>query len=548
MKSSMTGQPYPQFESGPSLRREPSLYRLPPDASKGRWDLLKVSREFDSPSGDLTESLIDRLNLWAAEESAFASLRLKKTEWKQLPREILLLDGSPSRLPLSPETARIAENFLARRGLSIPVRILNRRDELLGRVARAPRETLVLSQCAQRSLYDAHLAGALVGMGAVVVPGPLTAADGPLSNKEKTYELLNGRQGHEDGNPDKNSHRQLAARYRAVPENGAGTSSTAGAILDEVTQLSEEWGESTFFVKPLQGGGGRGCFRIDVFPEGFVLPDLSRMGAVKTSVNALPLSLDPDNRDHIRALTWLAGRFGESPATSKAYLHADRFHANHKSGPATPYIGRLLRDSAPILAKRLRESAESRNRTHEKLAAAIENYQLLYGVSYRPLICEWIDFGLFSVRAHLRMRQNGPALETLYARLFPIEFTDETIGAVGVDSITNSEEGGMEFNRYAPLLPQLVASVGGAEALCERIQNAFFAFSRFVSLLPPEERERMPVRAEFDISPMNGLIPEGNADPVRAQCANSRWERFIANTHEWIEDALSYYSWKIRPE
>ncbi len=544
----MTGLTSPQFERGSSLRREPALYRLTPDASEGRWDLLKVSREFDSSSGDLTETLINRLNHWAAQESSFASLRLREAEWKRFPREILLLDGSPSRLPLSAETARIAEEFLAARGLSIPIHVLNRRDELLGRVARVPRETLVLSQSAQRSLYDARLAEALVGMGAVVVPGPLTAADGPLSNKERTYELLNGGHPREDGEAGGNSHRQLAARYRAVPENGRDASSIAGAILNNVARLAEEWGESTFFVKPLQGGGGRGCFRIDVFPEGFALPDLSRLGTPQAKVSALPLSLDPENRDHVRALNWLAGRFGESPATSKAYLHLNRFPKSRRGGPATPYIRRVLRDSRPILTRRLRESAESRSRAHEKLAAAIENYQLLYGVAYRPLICEWIDFGLFSVRAHLRLGQSGPALETLYARLFPIEFTDETIGAVGVDSITNSEHGGMELNRYAPLLPQLVVSVGGAEALCERIQNAFFAFSRFVSLLSQEERERLPVRAEFDISPMNGLIPEGNADPVRAQCANSRWGRFVNNSQEWIEDALSYFSWKTRPE
>lgn len=58
----------------------------------------------------------------------------------------------------------------------------------------------------------------------------------------------------------------------------------------------------------------------------------------------------------------------------------------------------------------------------------------------------------------------------------------------------------------------------------------------------------MPVRAEFDISPMSGLIPEGNADPVRGHCANSRWLSFCANTGEWLEDALAYYSWKSRPE
>ena len=89
---------------------------------------------------------------------------------------------------------------------------------------------------------------------------------------------------------------------------------------------------------------------------------------------------------------------------------------------------------------------------------------------------------------------------------------------------------------------------GGADALCEQLKKTFYAFNRFLSFLPPGERERMPVRAEFDISPMSGLIPEGNADPVRGHCANSRWPSFCANTGEWVEDALAYYSWKSRPE
>ena len=104
----------------------------------------------------------------------------------------------------------------------------------------------------------------------------------------------------------------------------------------------------------------------------------------------------------------------------------------------------------------------------------------------------------------------------------------------------------MEFNRYVPLLPQLVELAGGADAVCGAIRKSYTAFRRFVSFLSPRERERMPVRAEFDISPLSGLIPEGNADPVRGHCANTRWSSFQTNTGEWIEDAIAYYSWKSR--
>ena len=178
------------------------------------------------------------------------------------------------------------------------------------------------------------------------------------------------------------------------------------------------------------------------------------------------------------------------------------------------------------------------------MSSAIENYEQVFDARYLPLICNWIDFGLFSVRVHLRLSREGMVVETLYARLFPVEFSDDSIGVVGVDSITNRTEGGMELNRYTPLVPPLVAYAGGAERLCEKIRGAFDAFARFLSLVDPCERGRIPVRAEFDLSPLNGLIAEGNADPVRAQCANSRWARFSENSAQWAEDALSLYSWK----
>ncbi len=522
------------------LRRSPSLYRLTPDASGGRWDLLRVSREFDAPQGELTEDLIEHLNDWAAGESVFSGLALRGEEPKRLPSAILFLDGSPSRMPLTAETARVASAHLAERGLSIPTRVVNLREELLERVARAPRETLVVSQAAQRSLYDARLAEALVSRGVVVVPGPLTAPGGPLSNKKTTYELLNG----VNLDPEANGYpSRLTARYQTVEVNGGSAAAAAEAILDAAARLSREWRTTALFVKPQEGGGGRGCFRIDAFPEGFALPDLSRLGTAAERVVPLPLPLDPANRSHLKALAWLGHRFEASPATSKAYLHGDRLRPWGGVG-TTALLGRLLRECRPSLEEGLRRAAEPRHTARERLARAIENYEQLFGVPYRPLICDWIDFGLFSVRAHFRLGRRGPLLEALYARLFPIEFTDKSVGIVGVDSIANRTEGGMEFNRYSPLLPVLADSVGGAEALCARIHGAFHAFARFVALLPPEERERLPVRAEFDLSPLNGLIAEGNADPVRAQCPNSRWERFCANCQAWMEDALSYYSWK----
>ncbi len=546
----MNAPPAPASPEGataeaPLARRE-DLYRQTPDASEGTWDLFRVSREFDGPAGYFTEELISRLNAWAAGDEEFSGMRLKEAEgpaW--LPREILLLDGSPNHLPLTAETARIAEAHLGRSGAAIPIHVINRRDELMTRVARAPRETLVLSQCAQRSLYDARLSEVLVSMGAIVVPGPLTAPDGPLSNKERTYEFLNG-VGDAAENQATGKSGPMTARYQALSVDGRVARATAETIIDKAEELGERWGNSTFFVKPQQGGGGVGCFRIDVFPEGFALPDLSRLGVAPERLSPMPLSLDPGNRDHVRALAWLAARYAASPATRRAYLRG-RFLASGK--PTPPLTGRIagvLKKSAPHLHKNLANAAEGKQRAVERLAHAIENFQQLFGKPYHPLICDWIDFSLFSVRAHLRMTRSGPTLESLYARLFPVEFTDETIGAIGVDSITNHEGEGMEFNRYVPLLPQLVELAGGADAVCGAIRKSYTAFRRFVSFLSPRERERMPVRAEFDISPLSGLIPEGNADPVRGHCANTRWSSFQTNTGEWIEDAIAYYSWKSR--
>jgi hypothetical protein len=62
--------------------RKDSLYRLTPDASAGSWDLFQVSREFDSPAGDYTATLMERLNDWAAGQSEFNALALKPFEGK----------------------------------------------------------------------------------------------------------------------------------------------------------------------------------------------------------------------------------------------------------------------------------------------------------------------------------------------------------------------------------------------------------------------------------------------------------------------------------
>ena len=525
----------------PLIAREPSLYHLTPDASGGVWDLNRLSREFDSPAGDLNETLIESLNQWASREPRFADFRVvKDSSPVRLPGEILLLDGSPSRLPLTMETARVMRAHLNQLGLSIPVRVLNRREELLARAAKAPRELLVISQTAQRSLYDATLAKVLESRGIVVVPGPLTAPGGPLSNKKTTYELLNG-----NGADAKNLHldgsgRHLTAGYEVVESNGGRPADTAAAILDKASALSKKWGATTFFVKPQEGGGGRGCFRLDVYPNGFGLPDLSRLGVATRHAAPQPLSIDAENHDHLRAMGWLVHRFQASPATSKAYIKTRMV-----GGGAPPdVLGQMLRNCAPRLESELRESARSREESLRLLSSAIENYEQVFDARYLPLICNWIDFGLFSVRVHLRLSREGMVVETLYARLFPVEFSDDSIGVVGVDSITNRTEGGMELNRYTPLVPPLVAYAGGAERLCEKLRGAFDAFARFLTLVDPSERGRIPVRAEFDLSPLNGLIAEGNADPVRAQCANSRWARFSENSAQWAEDALSLYSWK----
>ncbi|MEK6710050.1 MAG: hypothetical protein AABZ64_05685 [Nitrospinota bacterium] len=521
------------------LRRDAALYRLPPDASGGRWGLGRVSREFEASSGNLTEALIERMNGWAAREEAFAGLCLRREGWRRLPAEILLLDGSPSRMPLTAETARVVRAWLAERGSAIPVRVVNRREELLARVARAPGETLVLSQTAQRSLYDSHLAEALGERGVVVVPGPITAPGGPLSNKKVTYELLNGVKENRNGHGGR-----LTARYAAIEVDGDGPAASARAILEEAARLSRRWKTSTFFVKPQEGGGGRGGFRLDLFPEGFAIPDLGRLGVPPARPYPLPLPLDPDDRGHVRALAFVAERFAASPATAKAYLQASPLTRMRKGAARAAHLAALLRRCPPLLMADLRAAAEPFAQAQRRLASAIENYEDLFEVRYQPLLCAWIDFGLFSLRAHLRMSRTGPVLESIYARLFPLEFTGQSVGVIGVDSIANRADGGMEFNRYAPLHAPLAAAVGGTDALALRLRGAFHAFGRFVGLLPRAEREALPVRAEFDISPLNGLIAEGNADPVRAHCVNTRWGRFRADTRAWLEDALAYYSWK----
>ena len=72
----------------------------------------------------------------------------------------------------------------------------------------------------------------------------------------------------------------------------------------------------------------------------------------------------------------------------------------------------MLRNCAPRLESELRESARSRGDSIRLLSSAIENYEQVFDARYLPLICNWIDFGLFSVRVHLRLSREGMVVET----------------------------------------------------------------------------------------------------------------------------------------
>jgi hypothetical protein len=123
-----------------------------------------------------------------------------------------------------------------------------------------------------------------------------------------------------------------------------------------------------------------------------------------------------------------------------------------------------------------------------------------------------------------------------------LALTEEGVSYVGSDNISNKHTGVLEAVRLTPIKEVMVNTVGGHAAFMDLLKRGGLAALELISTQQPDLRQRIPVRCQIDIAPIDGKIGEGNADTARGQALGTRWSSFTADMREWFQDCLRHYS------
>jgi hypothetical protein len=493
---------------------------------------------FDGKDGDFNARLVDAFNGFLKKENIFPDCRLTADEsaGASLPAKIIVINASVDDLPTSNETARVFEDFCGEKGYAIAVRVVNSREELTDEIDENPRETLVISQCVDKNVYNIALAEELEREGMVIVPGKVTAPGSIFSDKDSTYRLLS------DGGKDWSK----VARYKTISVEGKEVEDVVDGIFVAVDELERETGEATFFVKPHEGGGGLGGFRITKTQKGYIIPDLSKVSGSLLDIHPTFIDLDVADKAKLRELLWIYRLFAEDEKMSSNYLKIKLPLLDRNETEAISILREYLVGSEKKRKSKLARMVMSCDKARRVLIEAIDVFEKKFNRRYIPLVNEHIDFGLWGLRAHYRLSRRGPVLETMYHRVFQLGFMEEGLGYLGSDNISNKQTGDLEIMRLGPVNEIMLAAIGGEKALFETLlkgAEALVALSRFV---PKEETNRIPLRLQLDLATISRRIGEGNADTARGMCLASRWSEFVRNAREWLEDSIAYYAWKKR--
>ncbi len=497
---------------------------------------------FDGPDGDLNAGLIEEFNSRVASSDKYAGSRLLPFEAQarepRAPEKVIIINASFDNLPTSHETARIFREYLTERGYDAEVKVVDTLEDLTAECSEDPGNVLAISQCVDRDAYNVDVCRNLEKRGVVVVPGKVTAPGSIFSDKDSTYRLLS-----EDLKKwDK------VARYAAVDVNGRSTSQVVDEVLRLVEELRGLTGKDVFFVKPNEGGGGLGGFRITRTKTGYVIPDLSKVSGDISDIHPTYIDLDTENRDKLAEAVWIYRLFRSDEKMAASYLRVN-LPLQDDPGPLDQDVmKKYLEESAVKRSAMLEKMTLDPETAREKLISAIGAFETKFNRRYVPLVNEHLDFGLWGLRAHYRVSKRGPVLEGMYHRIFQLAFTEEGLGYLGSDNISNKQTGALEIPRLGPVNSVMLGAVGGKEALFETLEKGVDAVIALSALLPEDEARRVPVRAQLDLAAPARRIGEGNADTARGLCLASRWVDFVANAREWAEDSLSYYAWKRHVE
>jgi len=491
---------------------------------------------FDGEEGELNTCLVNEFNDFLRKENLFSSfcLATDKTRVEKVPRKIVVVNASHDDLPTSYETARIFEDFCAEKGHKVPAIVVNTRDELMKEVGEDPGGTLVVSQCVDKKVYDVTLAEELEKAGAVVVPGKVTAPGSVFSDKDGTYRLLS----------DNGRDWSRVAKYKKVSVEGKSVEAVVEGIFTAINELEDELCQTTFFVKPHEGGGGLGGFRITKSGDGYIIPDLSKVSGDISRIHPTFIDFDVTNTARMRELYWIYRLFAADEKMSANYLKVKLPILDVDETEAMYILREYILNSAAKRKQKLADMIMGGDEARSRLIEAINVFEKKFDRRYIPLVNEHIDFGLWGLRAHYRLSRRGPVLETMYHRVFQLGFTEEGLGYMGSDNISNKQTRELEITRLGPVHSIMVEAIGGREALFETLLKGVEALTALVELVPADERCRIPVRLQLDLATISRRIGEGNADTARGLCLASRWTEFVHNAREWIEDSLAYYEWK----
>ncbi|MEA3490137.1 MAG: hypothetical protein U9R44_07365 [Candidatus Omnitrophota bacterium] len=493
---------------------------------------------FDGEEGDLNTDLVDAFNRFLREGNRFSEYGLagNTAAPEDIPDKILVINASHDDLPTSHETARVFEDYCRGKGFPIPAKVIDDHDDLMREIDENPSRTLVISQCVDKKVYNAALAAEMDRRGTVTVPGRITAPGSVFSDKDSAYRLLS-----DDGKMwDK------VARYRKIPVEAKAVEDVVDGIFAAIDELQSEISDATFFVKPHEGGGGLGGFRITKTERGYIIPDLSKVSGEDSEIHPTFIDFDLENRAKLRELLWIYRLFARDDRMSSNYLKVKLPVIDVDEEDALSILKNYLLDSEEKRHHKLAGMVMDPGEARRRLVEAIQFFEKKYDRRYIPLVNEHIDFGFWGLRAHYRLSHTGPVLETMYHRIFQLGFTREGLGYVGSDNISNKQTGDLEIMRLGPLNSLMLEAIGGREALFDTLLKGAEALVALAKLVPGKENARVPLRLQLDLATVSGRIGEGNADTARGLCLASRWPEFVRNAREWLEDSLAYYSWKKR--
>lgn len=497
----------------------------------------RACESFDGPEGDFNSDLIAEYNDRLKSDRTFSEEKLlfPGVMERVYPEKIVVVNASGDDLPTSHETARIFVEKIRKYDKDVPVFVVSTVGEF-SKFTERPERTLFFSQCVNKKVYNIRLARELEQKKAVIVPGVITAPGGVFSDKAATYELLS----------EQGKNWDMVARYKKIDPEGD-SFKVSERIIEVVDQMARFTGDKKFFIKPPEGGGGLGGFRISKFGEKYYIPDLSKVTGRPDSVHPTFLDLDVEDDAKMSEALYIYRLFSSDPVMRKNYVSVD-IGCEGGAEDSLQAMKRYVSQSRELRKKKIEKMLLSREEAFKVLAAAIEQFEKKFKTRYVPLVNEHIDFGLWGLRAHYRISREGPVLESMYHRLFQLAFTPEGIGYLGSDNISNKQTGDLEIIRLGPLNRVFLKAIGGRDALFDTLDKGVFALSKLRNLSERSLRERLPLRLQLDLAALSRKIGEGNADTARGMCLASRWDTFVANTSAWFEDGIDYYTWRKAEE